>query len=171
MAIDIPNILLSFLVGTVGAGIAAAVINQRFAAALDIWRSQRGWKERAVTELLGPIYILLDRTKRAFDRWDKKDLFLEGEIVKNSNLAIRDLLLSKPYLIPPSLRNDASELILHYAVWLEEFDRLRRKQTNSKAESAFVFTGPLGYPFPSSADKNFRETFELYWRSLYANQQ
>src|SRR3954453_12311963 len=102
--VDVANIVVSFLVGTLGAGIAGGIINKRFTTALDVWRSQRGWRENSVIQLLGPVYIQLDRTKRAFDRWDGKNLFLEAEVIKNGNLAIRDLLLSKPHLIPPELR-------------------------------------------------------------------
>jgi hypothetical protein len=165
------NVLVSFVVGSVGATIVAAVINKRFAAATDVWKSQRGWKERAVTELLGPIYIQLDRTKRAFDRWDKKNLYLEAEVVRSGNLAIRDLLLTKPHLIPPELRSDASALILHYDVWLEEFNRVRQEQGHTTAPADFTFAGPLGYGFPKSADANFRKVFETYWYALYESER
>ena len=169
MAIDPANLVVSFLVGTVGAGIAGEIIKRRFTTILEVWRSQRGWKERAVTELLGPVYMQLDRTKRAFDRWDGKNLFLEGEVVRKGNLAIRDLLLEKPHLIPPELRNDASALMQHYDVWLEEFDRVRK--SDAPNQPSFVFAGPSGYPFPTSADANFRATFRDYWDSLYASDQ
>ncbi|WP_338695244.1 hypothetical protein V5279_03850 [Bradyrhizobium sp. 26S5] len=101
MPIDAANLVVSFLVGTVGAGVAGEIIKRRFTTILEVWRSQRGWKERAVTELLGPVYMQLDRTKRAFDRWDRKNLILEAEVVRKGNLAVRDLLLENPHLIPP----------------------------------------------------------------------
>ena len=145
MPVDIASVITSFLVGTIGAGVTGAIIKRRFDASLDVWRSQRGWQERAVTELLAPIDIQLDRTKRAFDRWDKKNLYLEGEVIRAGNLAVRDLLLSKPHLIPPDLRDAASELVLHFDVWLEEFDRVKATRAAGAAAPDFVFTGPQGY--------------------------
>jgi hypothetical protein len=168
MPIDIANVIVSFAVGTVGAGIVGAVINRRFTAALEVWRSRRGWEESSVAELLGPVFIQLDRTKRAFDRWDGKNLFLEAQVVRAGNLAIRDLLLSKPHLIPPELRDAASTLILHYDVWLEEFDRVRATQTLGESQHDFVFAGPKGYSFPVQADEKFRNAFHETWNKLYA---
>jgi hypothetical protein len=168
MAIDFANVIVSFAVGTVGAGIVGAVINKRLTATLEIWKSRRGWEESSVAELLGPVFIQLDRTKRAFDRWDGKNLFLEAQVIRAGNLAIRDLLLGKPHLIPPELRDAAATLILHYDVWLEEFDRVRATQSAGENRDDFVFVAPKGYPFPVKADEEFRNAFEETWKKLYA---
>jgi hypothetical protein len=170
MAIDAGNLLVSLLTGSVGAGVVGAIINRRLTAVVEVWRSQRTWKERAVAELLAPIFIQLDRTKRAFDRWDRKNPYLEGEIIRNGNLTIRDLLLSKAHLIPPDLRDDASKLLLHYDVWLEKFERTRISKQKGEVEPEFLFVGPEGYPYPSESDQKFRSTFERYWRELYQNE-
>jgi hypothetical protein len=164
---DLVHLLTSFAVGTVAAGIAGALINIKLSTTLEVWRSKRSWEERAIAEMLGPIFLQLDRTRRAFDRWDKRNLFLEAEVIRVGNLAIRDLLLSKPHLIPPELHNEASELILHYDVWLEEFDRARAKHTEEKTDPEFVFVGPKGYPFPHHADEKFRSTFHNLWKKIY----
>ncbi len=170
MPFDILNAVQSFLVGTVGAGVAAAVIKRHFDRSLDVWRSRRGWQERAVGELLGPVYIQLDRTKRAFDRWDGKNLYLEAEVVRNGNIAIRDLLLTKSHLIPPDLRDAASDLILHYDVWLEEFDRVKASRAAGQSDPAFVFVAPKGYGLPGAADEQFRKKFRELWNGLYADE-
>jgi len=44
-------------------------------------RSRQEWKESSVAELLGPINMQLDRTQRAFDRWNEKNLFIEVKII------------------------------------------------------------------------------------------
>ena len=41
----------------------------------------------------------LERTKRAFARWNGKNLYLEAKIVREGNVTIRDLILTKGHLI------------------------------------------------------------------------
>jgi hypothetical protein len=43
--------------------------------------------------MLGPVYIRLDRSKRAFDRWQGRNLFLEVKVIGEANRTVRDLLL------------------------------------------------------------------------------
>ena len=167
MALDLLNLITSFAVGTIGAGVAGAIIKKRFDAELDVWRSHRVWKEKSVTELLGPMYMQLERTRRAFQRWDRQNPYLEGKVVKEGNLAIRDLLLTKPSLVPPELRQHASELLEHYDVWLEEFERWRSSQADTKDAPTFIFAGPKGYAFPKDAEQGFVHAFEAYWTELY----
>jgi hypothetical protein len=171
MALDFSNLAASFAIGTVGAGIAGAIIKKRFDAEFDVWRSQRAWKEKSVTELLGPVYMQLERTRRAFERWDQKNAYLEGKVVREGNLAIRDLLLTKPSLIPPELRPHASELVQHYDVWLEEYERWRVSQPASQDSPAYIFVGPQGYEFPKPAEQGFVHAFERYWAELYGPKQ
>lgn len=103
-------------------------------------------------ELLRPLVVELDRTKAAFDRWNKKDLSLESETIRDANLRARALLREKGHLVPDSLREDQSKLVLHYDQWLEEFDRVRvRKTTNPDAEFVFVFS------FPRESEQLFRQ--------------
>jgi hypothetical protein len=130
-------------------------------------RSQRAWKERSVAELLGPMNMQFDRTKRAFDRWQDQNLYLEVKVIKIGNETIRDLLLTKGHLIPPELLNDAGKLIEHYDVWLEVFERLRGgKEPDLK--SKFTFAGPEGFPFPTEAETRFKAKYHEYWSQLYS---
>jgi hypothetical protein len=117
--------------------------------------SQRKWKEAVLSELLGPVYMQLDRTKRAFGRYNSRNLYLEAKVLRVGNETIRDLLLTKGHLIPAPLVEDAGRLVEHYDRWLEEFDRQRADQ-NPELGSQFVFVGPQGFPFPSDADSRFR---------------
>ena len=128
--------------------------------------SRHAWKEEAVQHLLGPMTIQLDRTKRAFGRWNEKKLYLELKVVREANLAVRDLLLGKPHLIPPDLRSDAGDLVQHYDVWLEEFEKLRGGD-EPDLTSEFVYAGPAGYPFPKEAEKRLVERYEKLWSQLY----
>lgn len=168
MSLDLTNVIVSFAVGTVGAGFASAIIKKRFDSEFDIWKVQRDWKRDSVTQLLGPVYAQLMRSSAAFDRWvaQGRNTFIETEVIKTANQTIRDLLLTKSHLVPPDLREDAQKLVLHYDVWLEEFARVRTDHTEGDGPR-FVFVGPKGYPFPREADLHFRKVFEEYWRDLY----
>ena len=110
-----------------------------------------------------------ERTRRAFDRWSGKNLYLEARIIREGNLAFRDLLLAKGHLIPPHLMADAALLVEHYDRWLEEFENKRTEQ-NPANEDAFVFVGPAGYPFPREAENHFRQEFQqLQGNSMRSN--
>ena len=146
-----------------------ASIKNEIDRSIAVFRSTREWKEASVSELLGPIQMQFDRTKRAFQRWEGKNLYLEAKIIRKGNLTIRDLLLSQGHLIPPELRPDAAALIEHYDVWLEEFDRVR-SETNPANDTQFVYAGPAGYAFPTEAARHFRQTFRRMWSDLYGDE-
>lgn len=111
------------------------------------------------SELLTPMMIQLQRTRDAFYRWTDKNLFLESEIVRKGNQAVRDLLIGKAHLIPSDLVSDAQALIAHYDRWLEKYERVRGGSTPD-LDTPFIFTGPDGSPFPVDAEKHFIERFE-----------
>lgn len=141
-------------------------IQEQIRSQFEIIRSKRIWKEQSISELLGPVNMLLDRTEIAFKRWNADDLFLEAEIIAKSNQTIRDLLLEKGHLIPPELLPEASKLIEHYDRWLEKYDENRKKE-NPKHQDSFTFVGPEGYPFPRQSAIKFQQFFKNYWNDLY----
>lgn len=141
-------------------------IKRQFDERLKIFESTRVWKEKCLSQLLGPAVMQLERTKRAFDRWDAKNLYLEAKIVRDGNVAVRDLLLSNGHLIPPELMEHASLLVEHYDRWLEEFETKRVKESPAN-EDAFVFVGPQGFPFPSKSEQQFKEVFRRLQQDLY----
>ena len=143
-------------------------VESQFQRLQDTVRSQRSWRERAVAELFGPICIQLDRTRRALERYTARNLFLEAKVMREGNLAIRDLLLSRPHLVPPELFNHAGSLIEHYDRWLEEYERVR-STSNPDLDAPFVFVGPAGYPFPSEAEKAVKQKYDELWRDLYGD--
>lgn len=161
------NLFLYLLLsGLLSGSVMAAALGLVLARRTDIFRSRRTWKERSVSELLGPMHMQLDRTRRAFDCYTARNTFLEAKVLRDGNLAIRDLLLKTPHLIPPDLLEDASRLIEHYDRWLEEYDRVRDAE-NPNLDSPFVFVGPKGFPFPSDAEIRFQKAYKEYWNELY----
>ena len=171
--------------GLLGSGIASTVagalllrhtrtleseIARQFDERLRVFESTRLWKEKCLSQLLGPTVMQLARTKHAFERWNSKNLYLEARIVREGNLVIRDLLLNNGHLIPPHLMGDATKLIEHYDRWLEEFDAKRLKDSPA-TQDAFVFVGPEGFPFPTDSEERITKAFhqlqqELYGRAL-----
>jgi hypothetical protein len=143
-------------------------IKSEYAKSMTIFESSRTWKEKSVSQLLGPLYMQFDRTRRAFDRWRAKNLFLEAKVIREGNLTIRNLLLDKSDLIPPELLGDAGRLVEHYDRWLEEFEQVR---SNEKPDlgTPFVFVGTQGFPFPSDAETKFRNAFTKLWAELYGD--
>ncbi len=130
------------------------------------YRSTIKWKEQALSELLGPVVMQLERTGRAFKYWKSKNLYLEAKIVREGNMTIRDLLLEKGHLIPEDLQTDAARLVEHYDRWLEEYDRVRGG-VEPQLDKPFVFVGPKGFPFPRDAEQRFKERFRQIWNELY----
>jgi hypothetical protein len=104
--------------------------------------------------------------RRAFERWRTRNLYIETVIMKEGNTAIRDLLLEKGHLIPPTLLEHAGQLVEHYDRSLEEYEEVRGGK-NPDPCASFVFVGPKGYPFPVPAERAFRSTFERMWAELY----
>ena len=141
-------------------------IKAHFDESLKVFESKRSWKEQALFEMFGPMQMQFERTKRAFDRWDRKNLHLEAKVVREGNMAIRDILLSKGHLIPPQLMEDAGKLVEHYDAWLEAFEAIRGDPSKNR-DVDFVFVGPSGYPFPSDAEANFKTEFRKLQSELY----
>jgi len=135
-------------------------------AEFDRGRRSDEWRQQSIADLLGPVVMELDRTRRAYSRYTKSNRYLESQVLYKSNLTIRDLLLAKGYLIPDELRDVSSRLVEHYDAWLEEYDRIRGARDLSPTEP-FVFAGPKGYPFPSDADSLFNQAFRRYRAELY----
>lgn len=164
---SLKQLVAAALISSALASTIVGVVFTRYVTAVsEEVRSQRAWKERSVAELLGPMNIQFDRTKRAFDHWREKNLYVEAKVIKVGNETIRDLLLTKGHLIPPELLDDAGKLIQHYDVWLEVYERERGGKERD-LESEFVFAGPEGFPFPTEAETRFRETYRQYWSQLY----
>ena len=144
-------------------------IKRQFDERFREFESTRLWKESCLSQLLGPAVMQLKRTKRAFNRWNSKNLYLEAKIVREGNETIRDLILSKGHLIPPELMEHAEKLVEHYDRWLEEFDTKRAREFPDN-DDAFVFVGTQGFPFPSDAEEKIIDTFRKLQRELYGIQ-
>ena len=86
------------ITAVISGGVVSAVVGVMFKSFVTRVeaevKSRRTWKEESVADLLGPLIMQFDRTKRAFTRWGKKNLYLEAKVVKVGNETIRDILQS-----------------------------------------------------------------------------
>jgi len=131
-----------------------------------IFKSQYTWREQAISELLGPINMLLNRTETAFRRLTANNKFVEAKILKESNEKIRDLLLQKGHLIPLDLMEDANQLVEHFDRYLEEYEKIRGGQ-NPDLDAPFVFVGTQGFPFPRKSADRFQKKYNQLWQEVY----
>ncbi len=179
------TVLTSLVSGTVMGAIVTALLNLFFKSRLEkiasdikyqtdkistVFKSQYTWREESLSELLGPINMLLNRTERAFRRLTANNKFVEAKILKESNEKIRDLLLQKSHLIPSELIDDANQLVEHYDRYLEEFEKIRGGQ-NPDLEEPFVFVGPQGFPFPRESADKFQEKYKEMWQQVYGQNE
>ena len=141
-------------------------IKAHFDKSVRVFESTRTWKEKALSELFGPLQMQFERTHRAFRRWNRKNLYLEASVVRSGNEAIRNLLLEKGHLIPPYLMDDAVQLVEHYDAWLEKYEAVRGDAA-VRDDVDFVFVGPDGYGFPGLSEQNFKKEFRRLQQELY----
>jgi hypothetical protein len=123
-------------------------------------------KERMLCELVGPVILNLKRVHRAYLRYDGNNEFLEGEIMAKCATNIREIISERGYLLDAAGLQHAVDLVEHFDVWLEEFDRQRG--TGGKGDP-YVFAGARGHPFPRAAEEAFHRMWVDLKRDLYGD--
>ena len=106
---------------------------------------------QVVSELLGPFDMQLKRGQLAYERYlanGKK--FLYTKILKETNGELRQLLLSKGYLLPEELQQKALDLIEHLDVWHVLWDDLQERNRPGLYDE-FVFENDVNFPKKSVA--------------------
>ena len=138
---------------------------------MEVERSTRDWKEKSLSLLVGPVVMHLDRTKHVASRYStttfgqESTSFFEAQIMRESNKAIRELLLSNGHLLPEHLRRPAHALVEHYDVWLRRFDE---KEAREKPDAASTFDVGFAQPeFPSDDAQKFNASYEALRKELY----
>jgi hypothetical protein len=138
---------------------------------MEAERFTRDWKEKSLSLLIGPVVMHLDRTKHVASRYretsyaKKGTSFFEAQLMRDSNRAIRELLLSNGHLLPEQLRRPAHELVAHYDVWLRRFDEKAARE-NPGSESTFD-VGFARPKFPGDAAQEFNALYEALRKELY----
>ena len=146
-------------------------IESKFIKALEIFKSEREWKERTISQLLGPLVMHLERTSRIADRYrfrtykEKGNSWFDAKLLKESNNTIKTILLSKGHLLPGKLIDSANELVEHYDLWESRFDAKVLKE-NPNEDSIFDI-GFTEIEFPSHAVDKFKMTYNELRNDLY----
>lgn len=142
-------------------------IKREFDRISQIQNTDFEWKKRT-TELLGQVYIHLNRSRIAFDNTYSKlkeyNSIFEDEVVYTSNKTIRDTLLKNGNYLPPELLDEASKLIEHYDAWLIKYHKIRK--VNNDTTTINIYVGPDGYQFPKKAEGLFKEKYEEMFQEI-----
>lgn len=145
-----------------------SVIKREFEALSKKDNSYFEWRKNTV-ELLGQVYIHLNRLKLAFQNKYSKikeyDQFYEDEIILKSNQHIRDLLITNGHSLPPELLDEATKLIEHFDVWLTKYNQIRVLDKDTVTKQIYV--GPDGFRFPENAEKMFKEKYVEMFNALH----
>ena len=142
----------------------------QFNKALEVFMSEREWREKSLSELIGPVYMHLDRTSQVAKRYKKTykeqtTSYFDALLMRDSNEAVRSILLSKGHLLPEDLRDHAHALVAHYDVWLRRFDA--KVAVEKPTAESFFDVGFAEVPFPKEAAKAFRDSYERLRKELY----
>jgi hypothetical protein len=133
-------------------------------------RFTRDWKEQSLSIVVGPVVMHLDRTSQVAVRYqrthkERTTSYFDALLMKDSNEAVRSILLSNGHLLPEDLRGHAHALVAHYDVWLRRFDA-KVALEHPTADSSFD-VGFAEVPFPEDAAKAFRDSYERLREDLY----
>ncbi len=177
-------ILSSGLFTTITSGIVALYFNRKterlkaeiaheFDLRSKIQNTDFDWKKKSA-EILGQVYVHLNRTRLAFDSQYSKlnayDPFLEDEVMLASNKLIRDVILSNGQYIPPHLLEQAGKLVEHYDAWLVKYNNVRVVQKDTSTVHIYVGildeNGKKTLPFPTKAEDLFRLAYEVLFNEI-----
>ncbi len=114
-------------------------------------------RERMLMEVLGPVHMQMKRAEAAYRSYlNDGRKFIYTLVLRDSNAAVKDLLLDRGYLLPVGLQDDALQLIEHLDIWLIKWHELRER-TNPSLDDPFVFANESVYPKRSA--QNLEATY------------
>lgn len=147
-------------------------IENRFKEALEVFKSEREWKEQTLSQLLGPVVMHLERTSRVADRYRETTYcqvgksWFDAKLLKESNNKVKSILLANGHLLPNDLIDSAHQLVAHYDLWESRFDAKVLKE-EPDAESIFDI-GFTEQEFPRDAVEKFRQSYNNLRTELYS---
>lgn len=132
-------------------------ITQSVQTSLYDYQTDQEWQRRSLVELFAPLDVNLERSKRAYGRWQGNLRQEELEILRETNARVRKLILDNYYLIPSNLQMDASTLVEHYDIWLQTYN----KPNVSEYDDKFIVKelSEKGRLFPKKSARRLRQNF------------
>ena len=134
--------------------------------AIDEARFTRDWEERSLSEVVAPVVMHFDRTRRVAERYRERPIsYFDAQIMRDSNEQVRTILLKNGHLIPKKLLDQAHLLVEHYDVWIRRFDeKVYRERPNQDTPFDVGFASP---EFPEKAEEEFEKEYKSLLEGLY----
>jgi hypothetical protein len=115
-------VLYTLLSSVISGAVVAGILKWAFDKEVESWRTTRSWQTAALSEVIAPATIHFTRTAALAERYRLDPRYGEAVLLRDSNLTIRTLLLSKSHLLPSELVPVAQCLVTHYDIWLKRFE-------------------------------------------------
>lgn len=165
-----PQMIQALIAAVLSGSVVGIIVNWFVQRRLDRERGNRAWMEASLSTLLGPLVMHLIRTDALSHLYqstfrERTRSFFHAQLMRESNLAARALLLAYGHLLPASLLTHAQALIKHYDVWLARFDE-KAALEKPGAESTFDM-GFVEVRFPLEARDAFLSEYASLRKALY----
>ena len=134
-------------------------IKQSVQTSLYDYQTDQEWQRRSLVELFAPLDVNLERSKRAFNRWQGNLRQEELVILQETNVRVRKLILDKYYLIPSGLQKAASTLVEHYDIWLQFYNKPNVNEYDAKFINKKLSEEWGKLPFPKESAGKLRQHF------------
>lgn len=170
--------LYSLLTSVVSGAVVGAFLKWSLDKDFEQWRSARTWQTSALAEIVAPSVMHLARTAALAERYREQPRYGEAVLLRDSNAAMRSLILGKAHLLPTELVPVSECLLTHYDIWLKRFDLSldghRRAHGGAEPQPDAAFD--VGFAaleatrcgsFPREAPPLFRKHFDLLRKALY----
>ncbi len=165
------SLIAQTLIATLLSGAIVGVLLKAFVdRKLEKHRFTRDWKEQSLSTVVGPVVMHLDRTSKVAARYqrtykEKTTSYFDAMLMRDSNEAVRSILLSNGHLLPEDLRTHAHALVAHYDIWLRRFDA-KEALEKPDADSSFD-VGFAEVRFPEAAANAFQSSYGRLREELY----
>jgi hypothetical protein len=171
-------ILYTLLSSVISGAVIGGILKWSLDKELEAWRSTRSWQVSALSEVVAPTVMHLSRTADLAERYRLEPRYGEAVLLRDSNHAVRALLLNKSHLLPSDLVTVSECLLTHYDIWLKRFDLslTKHKASAGGQEPAPDQPFDVGFAsleatecggFPKEAPARFRQQYDLLRKALY----
>jgi hypothetical protein len=171
-------LLFTLLSSLISGSVIAGVLKWGLDHQIEGWKATRTWQTSALSEAIAPTVMHLARTNALGNRYRQNPRYGEALLLKESNSAVRAVLLTKSHLLPSRLIKPSQCLLTHYDIWLQRFDlslvEYKRLHNNSEPTPEEPFD--VGFSslesaecggFPKEAPKAFQEEFDGLRKMLF----
>ena len=95
-------------------------------------------KEIEFRELISPLYLLMQLSIKAYQKYLANKIYLHALVIRSANRKIYDHLLKNLHLVPDELQDEVLRLMNHYDIWMHQFEDFESRRKPG-IEDEFVF--------------------------------